>query len=112
VLLLVGAGFLLAYILTGRNLGFLVPGCIVLSIGIFAYLNENKILPSDGGQIFLLFLAAAFWTIMLIHTMWIKNGDFGEKFWPIFPAIPLTVLGIIAMSDSYPSLRFLETTGR
>jgi hypothetical protein len=108
ILMIVGGGFLVAYVLSKRPIGFLIPGLIVSSIGLFAYLSDKKIIPDNGGQIFLLFLAAAFWLIMLIHTMWIKNADWGERFWPIFPAGSLTVIGFLVLGETYRDIFILK----
>jgi hypothetical protein len=108
ILMIVGGGFLAAYILSNRPIGFLIPGLIVSSIGLFAYLSDIKVIPDNSGQIFLLFLAAAFWLIMLIHTMWTKNADWGERFWPIFPAGALTVIGFLLLGETYHNIFILK----
>lgn len=100
-LMLVGAGFLVAYILGGRLLGLLIPGCIVSSIGVFTYVTDNGIISRNSGEFFLLFLACAFFAVLLIHTMWIKTEDFGAKYWPIFPGGGLTIAWVLAASRQY-----------
>lgn len=104
ILMIIGAVFIVAYIVFERTLGFLIPGCIVSAIGVFAYLNDRKLLPEDGGILFLFFLAGAFWIIMFVHTMWIKNADWGERFWPVFPAGIMTIIGFFTVSEVYYSV--------
>lgn len=102
MLLIIGCIFLAAYIAFGRNLGFLIPGCIITSIGLFIYFSDKKIIsPTDGGALILFFIAAAFWAILFAHTMWIKTGNWGTKYWPIFPAGIITISGLITARQIY-----------
>jgi hypothetical protein len=68
-LIIVGAVFLAAYMTskrTPRPLGFLIPGCITLAVGIFS--NLEYYIGRYDGPIFFWVLGAAFITIHLIHS--------------------------------------------
>jgi len=80
------------------NLGFLIPGCMVGAIGLYALLNDRGLLGSDSGGVFLMMLGAAFLVIMLVHTMYGKDQDWGARYWPIFPAGGLIGTGVIAQA--------------
>lgn len=112
VLMLIGAGFIAAYAFSKRQLGFLIPGCIVLSIGVHQYLTENHIIDNGNGEFFLILLGAAFLMVMLVHTMWIKTDNWGTKYWPAIPGGVLVIIGTLACADKYISNNLLETVVR
>lgn len=109
ILLFIGAGFLIAYALTKRNIGFLIPGCIVTSIGLFVLLTDNRIISNADGEYFLIMLGCAFLLIMLVHTMWIKVDAWGAKYWPAIPGTILVLIGTFALLDKHSNYNFLET---
>lgn len=90
-LLIVSAGFFIAYFAGQRNLGFLIPACIIASIGLFDVVEQN--LPQAEGSWFFLFLSAAFLAVFFIHTIRIKSLEWGTRYWPLFPAISLLLIG-------------------
>jgi len=99
---IVSAGLLSMYVAFGGrrhdgNLGFLIPGCIVAAIGLYAVLNDY-ISMRDSGGVFLMMLGAAFLAIMVVHTLHGKDQDWGARYWPIFPATGLILTGVAAAS--------------
>lgn len=81
------------------NLGFLIPGCIVGAIGLYAILNDSGVFGASSGGIFLMMLGTAFLIIMLVHTIHGKDQDWGAKYWPIFPAGGLIATGVVAQTQ-------------
>lgn len=92
VLFVFALGFLYSYYKFGRNIGFLIPGLIFVAIGTFTILEETW---GIGGIYFLLFLGLAFIFVFTIHTSKIPSKDYGEKYWPLYPGLILTGLGLI-----------------
>jgi hypothetical protein len=96
-LLVLGAGFLGVYFLLGGrkdygNVGFLIPGAVLLAIGAFA-LYQGRLAEASGsleqGSFFFLSLSGAFWLVFGLHTFWFKNLQHGDRFWPVYPAAGL-----------------------
>ena len=90
-LLVIGGGFLAAYTIYKRELGFLIPGCVITAVAAFAIIQEN--FKRLDGTWFLLMLGLAFLAVFLVHTLHIKGGNWGEKFWPLFPFAGLSIIG-------------------
>jgi hypothetical protein len=105
---LISVGFFFLYFYFGAwsrrgNIGFLIPGCIIAVVGIFAILETNGYIYNGFEPIFLVMLGVAFLIIMLVHTIRIDSPRWGERYWPIFPAAVLILIGAIALittSDS------------
>ncbi len=98
----VSAGLIAMYVgFGGRrhdgNLGFLIPGCIVGAIGLYALLSDYGVLKDSGG-VFLMMLGSAFLIVMLVHTVHGRDDDWGARYWPIFPAAGLILTGVMASS--------------
>ena len=82
-----GLGFLAVYVLMGGrkhygNLGFLIPGFVLLALAAFTSGSHNP-------HLFFLFLSLGFWALLLLHTFWFRGEDWGARFWPFFPAAGL-----------------------
>jgi len=103
-LLLIGIVFLLIYFFKSKHLGFLIPGCIFLSIGLFALFKATGLISEDADSSFLLFLAGAFWAVFFIHTIRIDTTEWGARFWPVFPAGALSVIGLLQFGVTYWNL--------
>ncbi len=91
------------WILGGRksygNLGFLIPGLVLLSIGLYALLDEVTGAEGVEAGVFFLLLAAAFLGVFAIHTRRFRNH--GPRYWPLFPAAGLTLFGTAIMSHQH-----------
>jgi hypothetical protein len=88
-LVFLGVGFLVAYVLAGArknygNIGFLIPGLVLLALAGFAGGEVSR-----NPSLFFLFLSFAFWAMFLIHTFWFTAVDWGARFWPVFPGAGL-----------------------
>lgn len=92
-----GGGFLLVYFILGGtkqygNIGFLIPGVIVLAISLFTDLQTLPAINWIGGGLFFIFLAAAF-LVVYLHTNSFHAEDWGARNWPLFP-----VIGLVSMA--------------
>ncbi len=106
-LFLLAFGFIAAYILLGArneygNVGFLIPGVVLLSIASFAALAERSGTGDIHPIFFFLGLGTAFLAVFLVHTYSFITLDHGERFWPIYPAAGLFLLaGIIGLGGEW-----------
>jgi hypothetical protein len=90
-LYLLSAGFIAAYLLFDKNLGFLIPGCILGAIALFS--TAQSMISGLDGSWFIVFLATGFLAIFLIHTLHVRKVSWGERYWPLFPAASLLLIG-------------------
>ena len=97
MLFVIAGGFLAAYFVFGRNIGFLIPGCVITAIA--AYSTWNQMVPGLDGIYFLLLLGAAFIAVFLIHTMHLQTNYWGERYWPLFPGTILTGIAGLTLSQ-------------
>ena len=103
VLYLFSIGFLGAYFGYRRNVGFLIPGCILASIAVFSSVEQR--MPGFDGLYFLLFLGTAFIAVFLIHTLH-NSSSWGERYWPLFPGLSLMIIGFLTLAVENKLLRF------
>lgn len=89
-------GFLAAYAFYGKNLGFLIPGCVLASIAVHA--TVQTWLPHLDGSFFLIMLGLAFAAVFVIHTARCNADNWGAKYWPLFPAGSLILIGALVLS--------------
>jgi hypothetical protein len=92
-LYLLSGGFLFAYFSLGarehyRNIGFLIPGTVLLAVALFSDLQNLEFFNMLGGGLFFILLGLAFF-IVFIHTSAFTSWD-----WPIYPAVSLILFGI------------------
>jgi len=105
-LFLIALGFIATYVLLGArkeygNVGFLIPGTVLLSIALYA--SFSGAFGGDGlsPAFFFIGLSMSFLAVFLVHTFWYRNMDHGERFWPVYPAAGLLLLaGIIFLGSS------------
>lgn len=95
-LYLLSGAFLISYFMLGgrkhyRNIGFLIPGAILLAIALSSDLQKIKFIANLGGGVFFILLGLAFAAI-LIHTAAFKKWD-----WPIYPAAVLMFFGLFVI---------------
>ncbi|MFO7942457.1 MAG: hypothetical protein R6U92_07445 [Bacillota bacterium] len=114
-LLILGGGFCGVYAAVGGrrsygNVGFLIPGLVLLAVGSFAVLEETLTANSPNPGYFFALLATAFLGVALVHTRAFRQADHGERNWPLYPAAGLTLLGVLlALEESIGvSLAFLQ----
>ena len=70
------------------NVGFLIPGAIILAISLFSDLQHFPAINWIGGGLFFIFIAAAF-LVVYLHTLSFHDEDWGSRNWPLFPVIGL-----------------------
>jgi hypothetical protein len=86
------------YFLTGGrskkgSIGFLIPACIILMIGSFAFLEDTLGIIKGEGGIFFFMLGTAFLLIYFIHCFRKKDMSFGERNWPAITGISIYIFG-------------------
>ena len=106
VLWIIGGSFLFFYYNSGksnsnRNLGLLIPGMIIIAVGVYDFLNKTLGITAIEGVTFLIFLGIAFIGIYLIHTRHSENGGFGERNWPLFPALGLFAVSLLSLLEKH-----------
>ncbi len=106
-LFLLALGFIAAYVLLGArkeygNVGFLIPGTVLLSIATFSAISEQPGYVDISPAFFFLGLSLSFLAVFIVHTYWFKSMDHGERFWPIYPAAGLLLLfAIISFTEQW-----------
>jgi len=105
-LLIISAIFILSYYRFNQNIGFLIPGCILLSISIF---NILKSLYDINPIHILTFIGFGFILIFILHYSGKKDIPTGEKYWSIYPGTILISIGILLnIIQNFPEyIRFL-----
>ena len=105
VVLMLGAGFCAAYVVLGGrreygNIGFLIPGTVLLAVGAHVPLNFALRTAQYSGVVFFLLLSLSFLAVLLVHTYWFKELEHGERFWPVYPALGLLLFtGVISARE-------------
>ena len=99
-LFVISLGLFGGYFLTGGrgrkgSIGFLIPACILLMIGTFAYLEESLVLINGEGGIFFFMLGTAFFLIYFIHNFGRREMRFGERNWPVITGSSIYVFGAL-----------------
>ncbi|MCC3143953.1 hypothetical protein LJ207_01275 [Halanaerobium sp. Z-7514] len=92
-----GGGFIVAYFAFGarkyyRNIGFLIPGSILLALALFSDLQRIEFFRNIGGGLFFILLGSAF-LIVFIHTRAFSKWD-----WPIYPGLALFIFGLFIIT--------------
>lgn len=94
-LFIIGVAFLAGYVISGRKLGLLIPGCIITAIATFSTLSE--IFHNFPGAYMLVFLGLAFISIYLLHTIRVSDKSIGSSVWPLYPGSILLSIGFIIL---------------
>ncbi|MDY6873003.1 MAG: hypothetical protein SVR81_03400 [Chloroflexota bacterium] len=96
-----GLVFLLVYILNTDEWWALIPGCVLIAIGIIIFMGERGVAEQLTGGVFLGLLALSFLLVYAFHR---------ENWWAIIPGGVLLTLAVVAVlpeSDWTGSLFFL-----
>ena len=110
-LYLLSGGFLFTYFMLGArkhygNIGFLIPGAVLLAIALFSDLQRIEFIDNLGGGFFFIMLGLAF-VVVLIHTHAFKKWD-----WLIYPSAALILFGVFVMfvdnNDFIQNLEYLN----
>ncbi len=94
LLLILGGGFLGVYLVSGktadsRNVGFLIPGCILIMLGFFVLLEATLKQWGIEGYFFFSFIGMAFILVYLIHNRQLSDASEGRRNWPLYPGLSL-----------------------
>jgi hypothetical protein len=101
------AAVFLAAGLLSRKVGLLIPGGIIMGVGVGAWLQDGVPLATEmaHGGVFFLAMAGGFALISLAAAL------IGRRMvWPLFPAAGTGLFGALLMFGE-PGLRFLELSG-
>lgn len=106
MLFALGAAFLIFYGLSGREtesrkVGLLVPGLIIIAVGLFTQFESRL---EDAPYMFFVFLGLAFLGVYLIHTRKIEGGK-----WPLFPTLGLFGFAAFVFVATNYEISFLAT---
>ncbi|MDO8671834.1 MAG: hypothetical protein Q7O66_10455 [Dehalococcoidia bacterium] len=91
----VGVAFLAGYYLSKRQLGFLIPGLILIGFGAFVGLQQAGPIPFGFESLFFVFLGVPFLLVYAIHTR--REGSWGARNWPLFPGLILCGLALLLL---------------
>lgn len=97
-------GFLTAYVVGKKTLGFLIPGCVLGAITIAGLVETTYAKLDDSFPLFILGLA--FLAVFFIHTFRLKTAGWGEKYWPLFPAVSMMLIGGAVLAANNRLLNF------
>lgn len=107
----IGLGFIIVYILNGgitkrHNIGLLLPGTIIIALGVNNILKFYRINNSDSW--FFILMGIAF-LIVSIHTL---SGYYLSKaFWPLYTGIILILFGLfVGYKDYFESILNVNIT--
>lgn len=100
-LLILGLGFLAIYFLLGGrrrygNIGLLIPGTILISIWLSTTITQVLELGALDGAVFLFLMGLAFLTVFILHTHSFRDHAHGDRYWPLYPAAGLFLIGGVA----------------
>lgn len=106
ILPILGAAFLFIYFILGArknygNIGFLIPGIILLAMQILKLADDNNV--GEKAEIVIVFgiLACSFLAIYLIHTCCYKQLRSGQRNWPLYVSIILVFFGAVLYAVEY-----------
>lgn len=102
ILPLIGIILFTAYLYRGGrtnkgSIGFLIAGCIVFMVGLFAILNDNLYLGKFEGALFFFFVGLAFLSVYVIHTRHQINADTGSQKWPLITGLIIIAFGLFVL---------------
>lgn len=107
ILPFIGIIFFAAYLYRGgvRNkgtIGFLIAGCIIFMVGLFAVVSDSFYLGPFEGSLFFFFVGIAFLFVYVIHTRHLSDKDSGSQKWPLYTGLIIMAFGLFVL--------FTETT--
>lgn len=98
----IGIVFLIAYFYRGgtqkeATIGFLIAGCIIFMIGIFAAMSEIFYLGLLEAPLFFFFLGIAFLPVYAIHTRHLADEESRNYKWPLYTGFIIIIFGIFLL---------------
>jgi len=104
--------FTLYFIFGGRkyykNVGFLIPACILSLIQVGVFIEQINDISSLEGTIFLGLIGTAFLLVYYIHTFWYKRARFGSRHWPLITALSIYIFSGLAYLAEHLNLKYVE----
>ena len=89
-----GLAFLLVFLLDREQWWALIPGCVLLGLGIIIFMSQAAIAESYAGAVFLGFIGLAFLLIYLFHR---------NHWWALIPGgVLLTLAGVTLVPEDLP----------
>jgi hypothetical protein len=98
----IGIVFLIAYLYRGGTqkrgtIGFLVAGCIIFMIGIFAVMSEIFYLGPFEAPLFFFFLGIAFLPVYAIHTRHLADEESPNYKWPLYTGFIIIIFSALLL---------------
>jgi len=106
-LIFLGLAFVAAYFLTGRPVGLLIPGFVLMAIGSFASVERGFFGFKLGGGWFFIFLGSAFAAIFIVDSF----GRATPTVWPLYPAAGLLLFGLFITAGEILPKQFWHLAG-
>jgi|LDZT01.1.fsa_nt_gi hypothetical protein len=102
ILPFIGIVFLIVYFYRGGiqkkgTIGFLIAGCIIFMIGIFAAMSEIFYLGVLEAPLFFFFLGSAFFPIYLIHTRHLPEEESRNYKWPLYAGFIIIIFSLLLL---------------
>ncbi len=102
ILPFIGIIFLAAYLYRGGTkkkgtIGFLIAGCIIFMVGLFAVINDSLYLGPFEGSLFFFFVGIAFLFVYIIHTRHLSDKDSGSQKWPLYTGLIIMAFGLFVL---------------
>ena len=99
-LFILSLGFIATYALLGGrkeygNIGFLIPGTVLLAVALFASMSSFAENGNLNPGFFFLGLSLSFLAVFLVHTISFKEADHGGRYWPLYPAGGLLIVALL-----------------
>lgn len=113
ILPFVGIVFLAAYLYRGSAqkmgiIGFLIAGCIIFMVGLFAALNDSLYLGPFEGALFFFFVGIAFLPVYFIHTRHLEDKKSGNRKWPLYTGLIIIAFGFFVLITETAHLPLLR----
>jgi len=113
ILPFIGIVFFAAYFYRGgtqkkSTIGFLITGCIIFMIGLFAVINDSLHLGAFEGALFFFFVGIAFLPVYIIHTRYLTDRNSGNQKWPLYTGLIIIAFGIFVLITETAHLPLLR----
>ena len=95
-----GASFLVVYSVRPRFWWAIIPGGVLLSVAVVAFLDQVNV-PFDTGAIVLIGMGATFLALTLVR------AESGRLWWAAIPGCVLTLIGVLILGESVAIMSYL-----
>ncbi|MDD3641782.1 MAG: hypothetical protein WCV43_05500 [Candidatus Caldatribacteriota bacterium] len=102
ILPFIGIIFFAVYLYRGGiqkrgTIGFLIAGCIIFMVGLFAAINESFYLGPFEGPLFFSFIGIAFLPVYAIHTRHFSDDNSSGQKWPLYTSLIIILFGLFVL---------------